>query len=349
MRISDLLDGWEDSTYVPPPPQEVSPERIRKRTMEQLHKKPSFKRRAVIRIVLCAALIAVLTVSAVAAYQVWGPGTLLDSFFVQTGEPLDEGQKELLDEMGTTNLAPVVSNGITLTPLTAVGDEHALYLRLRVEAPAGTALPDMVEAEGHVFEGVVLTDAATGEDLNWGMQKARFLPDETPGDNVIELVFILYGTPNSVNWNDGSEKILTLRRLHLEPTDSGQEPMVLDGTWEFRLSHFYQSHTVEADVDGVIWEDTVHQNTLTLDYLQISPLGVTYRITCTDTMQVPMDDVGIDLLLDDGTLLSLGMGNGTIGPDYLESTWTFDAPIPLDRIDSILFGSESLTLPASTS
>ena len=286
---------------------------------------------------------------AVAAYQIWGPGTLLDSFFAQAGEPLDEGQKELLDEMGTTNLAPVVSNGITLTPLTAVDDEHALYLRLRVEAPAGTALPDMAEAEDHVFEGVTLTDAATGETPDWGMQKARFLPDETPGDNVMELVFILYGSPNSVNWNDGSEKALTLRRLRLEPADCGQEPLVLDGTWEFQLSHFYQSKSVDVDVDGVVWEDTTNRNTLTLDYLRISPLGVTYRITCTDTMQVPMDDVGIDLLLDDGTLLSLGMGNGTFGPDYLESTWTFDAPIPLDRIDAVLFGNQALTLPGSAS
>ena len=349
MRISDLLDGWEDSTQALTPPPEVSPERIRKRTMEQLHNRPSFKRRAVTRIVLCAALAAILTVSAVAAYQIWGPGTLLDSFFAQAGEPLDEGQKELLDQMGTTDLSPAVSNGVTLTPLTAVDDEHTLYLRLRVEAPAGTALPDMGEGEGYIFEGVTFIDTTTGEALDWGMQKARFLPDETPGDNVMELVFILYGSPNSVNWNDGSEKTLTLRRLHLEPMDGEQEPMVLDGMWEFQLSHFYQSQSVDVDVDGIVWEDTANQNTLTLDYLRISPLGVTYRIACTDAMKVPMDDVGIDLLLDDGTLLSLGMGNGTFGPDYLESTWTFDAPIPLDRIDAILFGNQTLTLPGSTS
>ena len=36
--------------------------------------------------------------------------------------------------------APVTSNGVT-SPLAAVADEHTLYLRLRLEAPEGTVLP----------------------------------------------------------------------------------------------------------------------------------------------------------------------------------------------------------------
>jgi len=71
-----------------------------------------------------------------AAYHLWGPGDLFDPFFTLESAPLDGGQKELLDQIGVTDLPPVTSNGVTLTPLAAVADEHPLYLRLRLEAPA---------------------------------------------------------------------------------------------------------------------------------------------------------------------------------------------------------------------
>ena len=203
----------------------------------------------------------------------------------------------------------------------------------------------MGEQEGHIFENVHLTNT-TGANLNWGMQKARFLKDETPGDNVVELVFILYGTPDSTNWNDGVEKTLTLENLHLSPVDD-PEPTVLNGTWSFQLSHFYQSQTANVDTTGAVWLDADHQNTITLEYLQISPLSVTYRLHCTDSSQIPLDDVGIDLVLQDGSVISLGMGNGTFGPDFMESTQAFETPIPLNQIDHIQFGNCSLSLPDS--
>ena len=74
----------------------------------------------------CAALAAVFTVSAMAAYQLWGPGELFDPFFTIESAPLNDGQKALLDEIGTTDLPPVTSGGTTLTPLAAIADEHTL-------------------------------------------------------------------------------------------------------------------------------------------------------------------------------------------------------------------------------
>ena len=191
--MTDLLDGWEDGSVELPPPAGMSPERIKERTMEQIRQTKRPRRRMGVRLLACAALAAVFTVSAMAAYHLWGPGELFDPFFTLESAPLDDGQKELLDQIGATNLPPVTSNGVTLTPLAAIADEHTLYLRLRLEAPEGTVLPDMGEQEDHIAHGVGLVDADTGERLNWGMQKARFLPDDTPGDNSLELVFMLLG------------------------------------------------------------------------------------------------------------------------------------------------------------
>ena len=111
--------------------------------MEQIRQTKRPRRRMGVRLLACAALAAVFTVSAMAAYHLWGPGELFDPFFTLESAPLDDGQKELLDQIGATNLPPVTSNGVTLTPLAAIADEHTLYLRLRLEAPEGTVLPDM--------------------------------------------------------------------------------------------------------------------------------------------------------------------------------------------------------------
>lgn len=350
LRISDLLDDWVDGSVELSPPPEVSLDRIRARTRKQLAvRRP--KRRALLRLLACAALAAALTVSAMAAYQLWGPGDLFDAFFTLESAPLNDGQKALLDKIGTTDLPASVSNGTTLTPLAAISDEHNLYLRLRVEAPEGTVLPDMGEQEDHVFLDVELRDTQTGDRLNWGMQKARFLPDSTPGDHVVELVFLLYGWPGGVNWNDGAEKTLYLSDLLLYPdvTHQSGDYVLLEGDWSFDLTHFYQSQAVEVDTGGATYVERSTSNTLTLESLALSPLSASYRIRCTDSSLISSDHTGISLVLTDGTTVPLSCGLGTFGPDFMEGVTAFDSPIPLDQIDHVLFGDLPLSLPDSPS
>ena len=91
-------------------------------TMEKIRQTKRPGRRMGLRLLACAGLAAVFTVSAMAAYQLWGPGKL----FTIESAPLNDGQKALLDEIGTTDLPPVTSNGTTLAPLAAIADEHTL-------------------------------------------------------------------------------------------------------------------------------------------------------------------------------------------------------------------------------
>ena len=120
--VRALLDGWEDGSAELPVPAGMSPERIREMTMEKIRQTKRPRRRMGLRLLACAGLAAVFTVSAMAAYQLWGPGKL----FTIESAPLNDGQKALLDEIGTTNLPPVTSGGTTLTPLAAIADEHTL-------------------------------------------------------------------------------------------------------------------------------------------------------------------------------------------------------------------------------
>ena len=334
--MTDLLDGWEDGSVELPPPAGMSPERIKERTMEKIRQTKRPRRRMGVRLLACAALAAVFTVSAMAAYHLWGPGELFDPFFTLESAPLNGGQKELLDQIGATDLPPVTSNGVTLTPLAAVADEHTLYLRLRLEAPEGTVLPDMGEQEDHIAHDVELVDADTGERLNWGMQKARFLPDDTPGDNSLELVFMLLGGPNGANWVDGTSKTLTITGLILcprEPEDAGKT--YLEGEWSFSLDSFYQGKEVEINTIGAVRWDEETERMITLEGLTLSPLAASYTISYPVEESWEFVDLQLELVYKDGSSVTIdgGGGKGSHGPDgqggtdYFTGVRNFDAPL----------------------
>ena len=108
----------------------------------------------------CAALAAVFTVSAMAAYHLWGPGELFDPFFTLESAPLDKGgRRSCWIRSASPTCPPSPATASPFTPLAAVADEHTLYLRLRLEAPEGTVLPDMEEQESHIAHDVELVDA----------------------------------------------------------------------------------------------------------------------------------------------------------------------------------------------
>ena len=352
--MTDLLDGWEDGSVELPPPAGMSPERIKERTMEKIRQTKRPRRRMGVRLLACAALAAVFTVSAMAAYHLWGPGELFDPFFTLESAPLNGGQKELLDQIGATDLPPVTSNGVTLTPLAAVADEHTLYLRLRLEAPEGTVLPDMGEQEDHIAHDVELVDADTGERLNWGMQKARFLPDDTPGDNSLELVFMLLGGPNGANWVDGTSKTLTITDLILcprEPEDA--EKTYLEGEWSFSLDSFYQGKEVEINTIGAVRWDEETERMVTLEGLTLSPLAASYTISYPVEESWEFVDLQLELVYKDGSSVTIdgGGGKGSHGPDgqggtdYFTGVRNFDAPLDLRELDHLQYGGCRLEIP----
>lgn len=345
IKISDLLDDWEDGAVELPPPPEIDPEQIRARTRQRLRTRPR-GRRGISRLLLCAVLAGALCISA-AAYLL-GPGEMLNSFFTLESGALSDAQKETLDGMGTAELPASSDGGVTLTPLAAVMDEHTLYLRLRVEAPEGTALPDMGEQEDYAFLDFDLRDTDTDERDGACMQKARWLPDDVPGDNVTELVFILYGDA-SLNLNDGRERTLYLRDMLFHP-NGAEDFVLLEGEWTFPLSAVDQSQEVTVDTtDATRWNEEA-QVTMRLDELRISPLSVLYRISCPyeTPAQGTYLEAGIEVVLTDGSVITINVGQGTFDSRYAEAVYAFDSPVPLEQIDFIRFGECELTLPEAS-
>ena len=100
---------------------------------------PARRSGAWVRRGMAAALAAVvLAGSAVAA------GTLWERYF----ERLDETQQEIIETL-SRELPAAESNGTTMTPLAAFGDQDFYYLMLEIRAPEGPVLPDYGEDEGY--------------------------------------------------------------------------------------------------------------------------------------------------------------------------------------------------------
>ena len=95
---------------------------------------------------------------------------------------------------------------------------------------------------------------------------------------------------------------------------------------------------VEADTAGAVWYDETHQNTLVLEKLSFSSLSLPYRIHYDTPESATLADTGIRLVLADGTEIPVDGGSGTAGGTFMEGTTYFDAPVPLERVDHVLFG-----------
>lgn len=96
--------------------------------------------------------------------------------------------------------------------------------------------------------------------------------------------------------------------------------------------------TVEVDTAGAVWHDEAGQGTLTLERLSFSSLSLDYRITYDNMEAVDLYDLGIYLVLDDGSRVSVDCGTGFLTSGYIQGTTYFDAPVPLERVNHVLFG-----------
>ena len=176
---------------------------------------------------MAAALAAAALIgSAVAA------GTLWDQYFGR----LDEDQQEVIETL-SRELPAAESNGTTMTPLAAFGDQDFYYLMLEIRAPEGTVLPDYGEDEGYyqlfnpdTRESITLLDGA-GNDIR-GDLEFEWMP--RAGDSQVLTAVIRLWPAEGVNFSDGTDKILHIPGLWVQSPDKIYTP-VLSGSWDFNI------------------------------------------------------------------------------------------------------------------
>ena len=394
-NISDLLDQYPAENVKLGGNTPYSPTRIKEITMNQINtetkaRKPEAgKRRFKPARLLVAAAVAALSVSAFAADRLLG-GELFGDVFSQGGSSsLTQGQIDAIDHLVQTfegqdgSIPPAVSdNGATITPIAALADENIYYLRLRVEAPEGTALPDLdMDRDDAVYQlfgpdgadHIDLESGAYPENASFGYQlEFRALPDSEPNDNIKEFIVQFTNlSDGGIALNDGVSKVLTVHGLWVQNQDKDYTP-VFTGTYAFDIGLNFQSQSVSVDAEGLTWStraedefrNKVYDVTNTVKEMSLSPLSLSYRYTTTLPRNNNWVGAGlgpVEIILKDGTVLSrfhgcdtelggspdIGAKGGAetspqTGTRELEGFMVFDQPLDLSQVDYVQYGDNKI-------
>ena len=361
-NIYDLMDDVRDDTVTPAPGcDEAALRRIKELTMKKIENqqggRPTVKKtRRVARGLLIAAIVAVMCTATVAAAKLG----VADSFKGYFGD-LTAEQKQLMEEMGTTDMQPVTSNGTTITPLAVYGDAYNYYIRLLVQAPEGTVLriPDS-QTEGVYLKLVGTEENGILETSDYdfgGVGYSVEWEDSTPGDNTLEGVVYMGSQMLSddaaqrvgetrMRFDDGQPKWLHITRFVLGVGDEYTET-VLEGDWRFALPDLSaQAAPVEVDASGLTVESTQPGRMIYLDTFRISStyIQVKYDSDSIDDFDAPPcePEGGWALVLDDGAEVAgddSDVCGGSYNNSHVDLYFRFAAPIDVSRVDHIRFGT----------
>lgn len=350
--------------------------------MKNIHTETKSRKRGFkpARLLVAAAVAAAFTVSALAAGRLLG-GELFGDVFSRGNDSLTPGQMETIDRLvqtfeGQDGAAPaaVTDNGASITPLAALADGNIYYLRLRVEAPEGTALPDLDwERDGACYQlfGPEAADRLTLEPVQGAYPADAFgyqldfrpLPDSEPNDNVKEFVVQFTNlSDDGIALNDGVSKQLTIHGLWTQDSDKVYTP-IFTGEFAFDIGLNFQSQLLDLAVDGLTWstraEDefrgVAYDVTNTVKQMSLSPLSLSYRYTTT----LPKDNnwIGaglgpVEIVLKDGTAIpcihgcDTDVGDSQTGTRELEGFVVFDQPLDLSQVDYVQYGENKIPVNA---
>lgn len=383
-NISDLLDRYPAGDFSLGGDVPYSPSRIKEITMNKIdiRTKKTSKRFKPARLLLAAAVAAALSVSAFAADRMFGAGTLFQDFFAKEDGALSQGQLDAIDQLGhvageaASGLPTAVTdNGAVITPVAALADENIYYLRLRVEAPEGTALPDLnMDRDEAVYQlfGPEAADHLTLEPAQGAYPVDSFgydlefsvLPDSEPNDNIKEFVLQFTNLSDSgIALNDGISKLLTIHGLWTQDADKGYTP-IFTGKYAFDIGLNFRSQSVNVDAGGLTWStraedefrNKVYDVTNTVKHMSLSPLSLSYCYSTT----LPSDNnwIGaglgpVEIVLKDGTVISTLHGCDTdisasiSGEEReLEGFRVFDQPLDLSQVDYVQYGDNKIPVRA---
>ncbi len=328
----------------------------------ELQEKPKRQgKRILVKILAAAAAISVLTITAAAAEGIFGVGDWFRDIFSAKGNGGDlESQVAYVDQIGKVYQESLTSEGTTVTPLAAYGDENICYLRLKVAGPEGTVLPDDIRYAFYGDWDQALT-ILENPDLYEGLW---VLPDGDPTDHEKEFLVKVMAMPEAEQkLNDGSPVPYHIYGLYeVLPYEEGQPEFrqILPGEFTLDLSVCNQVQQTELDVEGVSYyreevgiqhhmdgtrEEIPFDYTVTFRQMQISPLSFSW--VCDYEMSDPDWKVGVDVqvVMKDGTQAAIDWGRGSgFGEGHhfaaTRQNAFFSVPIDLKDVDHILIGGE---------
>lgn len=216
--------------------------------------------------IMLAAMIAILGVTAAAAYVIQWNGKLAERFGA------DEQQQSQLASAGAVGAVDqtVTESGLTVTALQTLGDKNGVYLLLDVKAPEGIPLSD-----SSMFEGMSVDIEGVGDHVSWsGGFMSNFDKTASYSGAANERYFELrLLNTEKEDWNN---KTITLDFKNLQ-ADRGKLDLytVVEGEWKLSwpLSYTDQMQTFELNKSY-----TVNGHAVTVKSVELSPLSMTLTL-----------------------------------------------------------------------
>lgn len=280
-KISDMMDGFpvDDVELAHSAP--LSSERIKELTMSKVNK-PHKGRRLGFRILIAAAIIASLTITAYAADVIFNAGDVLRGILnerlaenqeyaekneldVTVRETISEGQVEVVNKLGQ-NFTPttLTSEGTTMTLAAAYGDDHVLYLYLQAVAPKGTVLPDDIiyifydpdtidYTSQNGYRPLKVAEGAPYKGISGFVIDVQPLTDADPGDNKKDFYITITAQDNQkAKFNDGISKYLNITGIYQQVPDVNGDKdgyyLLAPGNFQFDIGLVNKVERLELDV-----------------------------------------------------------------------------------------------------
>lgn len=241
-------------------------------------KKP---KRIAFRVLVAAAVIAMLTLSAFAAEEIFGAGDWFRGILsaqlaedqvraekegVTIRETLSESQIKVVNDLGKVFEAQTqTSEGTTVTMHAAYGDAYILHLYFRVEAPEGTVLPDGILYDFCDHNAIDYSDPdhfqmlkpeknAPYDAISYSMD-IEILPDEDPADNKKDFHVTIHGQSGTkAKFNDGISKYFSMTGIYQQIPDVNMDEdgyvQLAPGNFSFDIGMANEVQTIKLDADG---------------------------------------------------------------------------------------------------
>lgn len=255
-KISDLLDAYpvepiEMETNTP-----LSGKRIREMTMRKVNKnKP---RRTLFRVLVAAAIIAALSMTAFAAEKLFAAGDIIREEFDNN---LSDGQVDIINDLGASfTPQTITSEGTTITLSAAYADENVLAMYFQVTAPEGTVLPDGIEYDFYDYNTEFWNVLELPKDVKYGAYgySVNILPltDDDPTDNQKNFYVTIHSqSGEGIKFNDGVSKLYHITGIYEQVVDVDGDmdayAPIVSGDFSFDVGLCNQAEMIALKVDGL--------------------------------------------------------------------------------------------------
>lgn len=266
-RISDMLNNYCESNIEMEYSAPLSSERIKELTMSKIENKQEKKgKRMAFRLLVIAAAISLITMTAFAAEEYFNVGEIIRGMF---REDFSDSQAEVVNQLGG-DFQPETqtSEGTTVTLAAAYGDAYTLHLYLQVEAPEDTVLPDGILYDFCDWNAIDFSAKDHWENLKPG-ENAPYdtisrsmdiepLADDDPTDNKKDFHVTISGQPGTdCKFNDGYSKFFNMTGIYQQVLDvDGDEDgyvQLAPGNFSFDVGIVNEVESIQLDVDGLTY------------------------------------------------------------------------------------------------